>query len=84
MGFLKNLFFGAVAAKTYNAATNRPTVVAPPDCSILNLEPIGVGTQWRVTWAENKSLNNKRSFKINRATRGMTSGRHKFIINWPK
>ena len=84
MGFFSKILLGAVAAKTYNSANNRPTVVAPPGCSIVNLEPKGIGTEWRVTWIKDDKPNIKRNFNINRATRGMNSGGHKFIINWPK
>jgi len=84
MGFFKNLLLGAAAAKTYQNVYNRPNVIPPPGYVIRGMKQNGVGSNWRVKYSKEKSMNVTSSFTISRSTRAVSVGADKFTIDWPK
>ena len=84
MGFWKNLLIGAAGVKTYQNVYNKPIVVAPPGHVIRGLKQKGLGSTWIVTYSKEQSLNIKQSFTIRgTATKAVSIGADKFIIDWP-
>ena len=84
MGSFKKLLLGAAGVKTYQNVYNKPIIVPPPGYVIRGLKQKGLGSTWVVTYSKEQSLNMKHSFTIRgTATKAISVGADKFIIDWP-
>lgn len=83
MGIWKKLFAFLLATRAYNVATKRPTVVVSPGYTIVNMEPLGLGTDWRISFYENSKPNLTFTVKIHKGMRVVSSYGAKFNIQYP-
>jgi hypothetical protein len=81
MGLLKDILIGGAAWKALKRS-DRPGVMAPPNCSLLGMEHIGLGRSWKIIYCNNNNPNVKLSFTIAPGTRGMNSGGNQWTFYW--
>ena len=81
MGFLKDLLIGGAALKALKRS-DRPVVLAPPNCSVVGLQHRGLGSSWKVTYIHNDRPNIKKSFNINKGSKQRISGKDKWQFQW--
>jgi len=81
MGFLKDILIGGAAWKALKRS-DRPGVVAPPNCTLLGMEHIGFGRRWKIIYCNNKTPNVKLNFTIGPGTTGMNSGGNIWKFHW--
>lgn len=81
MGFLKDILIGGAAWKALKRS-DRPGVCAPPGYTLLGMQHIGLGSQWKIIYCKNDVPNVKLHFTIGRNSSGMYTGADKWQIQW--
>jgi len=81
MGFIKDILLAGTAWKALKRS-DRPGVIAPPNCTLLGMEHIGFGKRWKIIYCNNNNPNVKLNFTIGPGTTGMNSGDNQWIFHW--
>ena len=79
---LKDWLLGGLAYKAYKQGV-RPGVTEPPGFTVVGLEHIGLGSEWRVSYIRDESPNVRMNFRISPGTTQVHIGSNTFNIYWP-
>ena len=83
MGWIKNLFLGGAAVKTYQNVYNRPIITPPYGYVIRGLKQKGLGSTWVVKYSKSNRMNVTAQFTVSGNTRSVNVGADKFTVDWP-
>ena len=81
MGILKEILLGGAAWKDLKRS-DRPGIVAPPNCTLLGMQHIGMGSSWKVIYCKNNNPNVKLNFTVRPGMTGMNTGGDQWKIHW--